>query len=741
VKILHISDLHFGEHSKSLATDLLNRTLAIKPDLIVCTGDVVDNTREDLFGDVNEYLRKLAECCAGAGGAEPSLIVVPGNHDYFKYGVVWKDSKDRFGKYFGGDESDHYFKDHGVWVFGFDSASDGMTGGGGRVRDEDFLRFHARYGELAKTEPGFQDAYKIVAIHHHPLPVNWDSDKTQRWLTMSNAGAFLSAALLRGAHLVLHGHEHLQSRAHLRSTLGGPDDHEITVLSLGATLKKVKIPEQNWFSVVKISGEVVTADFYESVGMGFSAKPKCIVIRSLQQQNAERFANARDKAGYAIERLVAYSIITPDGDTRRVVECESVTGAAPFQAGLPIKIPYTCGYLDKLKLTKSTLKLLGLPKKQQLHEFEARVKYPGALNNGSFAYAWYAVNSFAMNTGQFALQYSPDAIAANDKTEFTYFPVSHPVEEMTLVAQFPEGYELLEPAPLALSVGAGSPRQWTPAQDLEDELRASNALRFYEAMNVVSLRIPHPRVGAAYGIQWQVPETLQAKGKSSKAGRQIQRQVQALRTQWTTPTRTADERKAVLDLLWLLLETARKDLLDSWSEDIEASFLFFNHVDRSLQVLAAGLIGKAIQEKDYANFSLPYGMGIAGRAFKTNRIRIFAALDGQDSDEPDYYYGTRGDYHTVLACIPVRSPEDPAYGQYGVLCMGSDRPDCPLAELGEEVPNTDFEKKLKEFQELLNETMLAGLIGIYLNRKTLTASPGPANPGGAGALTPGPAKP
>ena len=90
MKIVHISDLHFGKHNESLAKDLLSRVRKIKPDLIICTGDVVDNTRNDLFETANTYLHDLESACAAKAGPDPSLIVVPGNHDYFKGGVFWK---------------------------------------------------------------------------------------------------------------------------------------------------------------------------------------------------------------------------------------------------------------------------------------------------------------------------------------------------------------------------------------------------------------------------------------------------------------------------------------------------------------------------------------------------------------------------------------------------------------------------------------------------------------------------
>jgi|CZKS01.1.fsa_nt_gi 3',5'-cyclic AMP phosphodiesterase CpdA len=728
MKIVHISDLHFGKHNESLAKDLLSRVRKIKPDLIICTGDVVDNTRKDLFETANAYLHDLEAACAAKAGLDPSLIVVPGNHDYFKGGFLFKDRKDRFGTYFGDNQTDHYFKKHGVWVFGFDSASEGFTGGGGLIREADLDRFHDRYRELENVE-GFREAVKILAVHHHPLPVNWDTDWKQRWLTMTNAGAFLSAALLRKVDLVLHGHEHLQARAHLKSTLGGQGDWEVTVLSLGATLRKVENPEYNWFSVIKIDPPSVTVDFYSSEGLTFSDKPQPFVLRSSQERNARLFAESRVSKGYAIERLVAYSIVTADGDVKRIVECEDLRRFGetdPVAAGLPVKIPYTSGYIDKLRMQNPDLTFAALPADEQPQEFETSIT--GLSDGANFTYAWYAVNSFAMDTVQFTLQHSPTAVKGSDKTEFIYFPVYDPIEELTLVVQFPEGFRPVKLEPRVSWTDKVPPRLWKPAHDLENELGASKAVRFYESMRVASLRVQHPRLNVSYGIQWQVPEAPKRKGKLPT---KTERQIQALRNRWTQSTRTLDEQQAALLSLSRIVQMARVDLMNNWGGEIEASFLFFDYDTRSLAVLAAALVGDQTKEIDYESYRMPYGMGIAGRAFKANRIRIYAPLDNADSEEPDYYYkaSRREPWHAVLACVPVQDPAAPENGPYGVLCLGSNDAECPLVELDEREPSTESEEKLKQSLGSLNQMIIMEFVQIYLNRK---AAAGPLTSGPKG---------
>jgi len=106
--------------------------------------------------------------------------------------------------------------------------------------------------------------------------------------------------------------------------------------------------------------------------------------------------------------------------------------------------------------------------------------------------------------------------------------------------------------------------------------------------------------------------------------RKTERQIQALRDRWTQSKPTSDEQQAALLFLSRLVQAVRVDLMDNWDGEIEASFLFFDYDTRSLAVLAAALVGDQTKELDYGPYRMPYGMGIAGRAFKANRIRIYA---------------------------------------------------------------------------------------------------------------------
>src|SRR5579863_4591534 len=131
MRILHISDLHFGRHDTYLKSDLVRRMEKLKPDLVVCTGDVADQPDPELLRDGLEYVKELGKCCASQ--TKP-IIVVPGNHDYRESGWLGKASLP-YKNAFTGIPTSGFFESESasVWVFGFNSAAEGALGGSGKV--------------------------------------------------------------------------------------------------------------------------------------------------------------------------------------------------------------------------------------------------------------------------------------------------------------------------------------------------------------------------------------------------------------------------------------------------------------------------------------------------------------------------------------------------------------------------------------------------------------------------------
>ena len=85
-KIVHLSDLHVGFKGchKNLQIVIQAMIDYLKPNndyVVVVTGDLVENAKVETFQIVDEELQKLRDM-----GFD--VLVVPGNHDYGKWGII-----------------------------------------------------------------------------------------------------------------------------------------------------------------------------------------------------------------------------------------------------------------------------------------------------------------------------------------------------------------------------------------------------------------------------------------------------------------------------------------------------------------------------------------------------------------------------------------------------------------------------------------------------------------------------
>ncbi len=80
LKLLHISDLHFGPpYVPAVGEALLASAAALRPDIIVASGDFTQRAKESQYADAQAFLRRLPPA---------PLVVVPGNHDVPLYRVL-----------------------------------------------------------------------------------------------------------------------------------------------------------------------------------------------------------------------------------------------------------------------------------------------------------------------------------------------------------------------------------------------------------------------------------------------------------------------------------------------------------------------------------------------------------------------------------------------------------------------------------------------------------------------------
>jgi len=179
--IAHISDLHIG--SSYFVPNLLQRTIVeineLQPDAVIITGDLTDEGYPQQFNLLNSYLSPL-KC--------ENKCIIPGNHDSRNVGYL------HFEEMFG--QRHNVLKIPGVTIVGADSSEPDLDSG--RIGREwyDWLR-----NAFNKT-----DDFKILALHHHLLPVpNTGRERNIAY----DAGDVLEVLIETNTNLVLTGHKHV----------------------------------------------------------------------------------------------------------------------------------------------------------------------------------------------------------------------------------------------------------------------------------------------------------------------------------------------------------------------------------------------------------------------------------------------------------------------------------------------------------------------------------------------------
>jgi 3',5'-cyclic AMP phosphodiesterase CpdA len=181
VVIAQISDLHCGSqyHIPSLATRVVDEINELAPDALIVTGDLTD------MGFRQEF--KVARRLVSRMEVE-NVMVLPGNHDARNVGEV------HFEELFGARSSELRFR--GVRVLGIDSSEPDLDGG--RVGRERYRWIEERFSD--------PDEFKMVALHHHLLPVPGTGRERN---IVYDAGDMLRVLNSSGCDMVLCGHKHV----------------------------------------------------------------------------------------------------------------------------------------------------------------------------------------------------------------------------------------------------------------------------------------------------------------------------------------------------------------------------------------------------------------------------------------------------------------------------------------------------------------------------------------------------
>jgi len=180
--IAHISDLHCGSryHIPSLAKRVIDELNLLCPDIVVVTGDLTDMGFRHEFMSAHRLLDRIA--C-------DRRVVLLGNHDARNVG------DEHFAELFGSRSAELAHK--GVRVLGLDSSEPDLDSG--RIGRERYKWVEERFA----AQP---DEFKVVAMHHHLVPVPGTGRERN---IVHDAGDLLQVLASNCVDLVLCGHKHV----------------------------------------------------------------------------------------------------------------------------------------------------------------------------------------------------------------------------------------------------------------------------------------------------------------------------------------------------------------------------------------------------------------------------------------------------------------------------------------------------------------------------------------------------
>jgi 3',5'-cyclic AMP phosphodiesterase CpdA len=195
MKILHLSDLHFGHHDAVLAAGFANDINAQKPDLIVASGDFTQVGTKEEFQQARAFLDQL----------QAPVFAVPGNHDVPAINILRRfiNPYGLYRKYISHD-LEPFLEMDGVALVGLRTSRRARlewNWGHGTISRGQLEDLAARFD---KASP---EALRII-VAHHPLlfPTEPMMQKTKR---VKRADEALATFAALGVRLVLSGHFHL----------------------------------------------------------------------------------------------------------------------------------------------------------------------------------------------------------------------------------------------------------------------------------------------------------------------------------------------------------------------------------------------------------------------------------------------------------------------------------------------------------------------------------------------------
>lgn len=721
-RILHLSDLHFGVGwSRSHWDSMVGWAERFGPDLILVTGDLVNSPYRRTLAVAVAALLELQERVSRSSGRRCRVVAVPGNHDTrvlgnvplrwitasvpvlwlvaaavgYRWGLGWpaavlgglavaasiyRGVLQSFWRACGdlAPRAPLVIPKLELIVFPYDSATSRLASARGVVPAGQFVP--------DVVEADARGYFRLAAVHHHPLPIPYDSQH-EPLLVLDNAGAFLNEVSRKRIRLVLHGHKHHPNYARCSIRLGTSDTFEVGVLASGTTSAgRDPGPSGLNFHTLELSDEtgVWMTPHSAPTGGTFAAGPRFSAEAPLLWAS-RRFEASRDGAGFEYAAVSSVWEVNADGDVRTHAEHRDFRivrdGTTLTELPEPVHADTVTGHIERLtagpvsRRGAAAIRLLidkQDPRAYSLASQAGRLSFGrtiGVDQSLSYFVSYDTLNGCAITREQCRQMYS-DTDAPVEWLGIKLQVI--PSRDLLLVVHLPPECEVDGDPELVVE----DARERARVQQLNADL-----LHDREAGFIIA-RVPYPILGVEYRIQWRLAEAGSPEVPPLVAG-----QARRLADGLLALPRPSPPGSRVSALVQGLVSLAGRHLQLAADDAPEVYLMVYDQAERALRVVA----GSFDAADPRWQWRLRYGNGIAGRAFKTNRARLFVKERAFRLGTPLYYVPVSGRPvrdaadipEAVILALPLSHPRDPRV-VWGVLNVSSARADSRLVELTED---------------------------------------------------------